>query len=61
MGLLSSMGANVSGLMFETVEGPVTQWTFVWTWELLTGFVTRGPLALHGRRHEAGWRRHGAV
>jgi hypothetical protein len=63
MWLFSSMGANVTSLVLEAVEGLVTKWALVRPGEILTGFVVAllGGV-LEKRRHEAhGGSSHGCV
>jgi hypothetical protein len=53
MGLLSSMGANVASLMFQTVESLIAERTLVGPGEILTGLVRLLRGVLQQRRHEA--------
>jgi hypothetical protein len=63
MWLFSSVSANVTSLVLETVEGLVTQWALVRPGEILTRFVMAllGSI-LEKRRHQAhGGSSHGCV
>lgn len=49
MGLLAGVGANVSGLVLEPVEGTVTEGTLVGTREVLSRLLVCRTATLHQR------------
>jgi hypothetical protein len=51
--LLARVGANVSGLMLETVEGFGTDRTLVRSRQILSGLFCLRRSVLNGRRHQA--------
>ena len=51
--LLTGMGSNVTGLVFQTVEGTVTERTLVWSRQVLANFFGRRTGTLHQGRQES--------
>ena len=62
VGLLSGVGADVTGLVLEAVEGLLAQRALVGPWQVLARLVLGLLGVLEQGRHEAhGGRRHGEV